>query len=475
MKLSYKFIFIFISTSLFILLLMFFVLNHMAYRNFSVYVNQIEIKILDDHAALLGEEYDNHSGWDHLKKNMHRFRIVLRPLAIGRGPDAARQAFSPQAHGFQPPPPPGGPAFDPLQIMPRLTLFDSKKHHVVGGADFTDGHILKAITVNGKTVGWLGLKTQTQFYRPMDIEFLNRQKQSFYITGVLILIVTALVALMLARHTLSPIKQLIRGTRAIKSRNFKTRISVRSGDELGQLASDFNSMARTLEKSEQMQKQWISDIAHELRTPLSIIQGEIEAIQDGVREASPLTMSSLHTETLRLVNIVNDLNDIFLAESGAVKYNKVPVDPVFVLKETMSLFKKPYSENQISILDNTDKTSGHKILGDGGRLSQLFSNLFDNTLKYTDSPGELKISLSSSKNDLSFVFEDTAPGVPDEDLPHLFDRLYRVDSSRSRIKGGSGLGLSICKHIVETHDGIIEASHSSLGGLKIKITLALHL
>jgi two-component system sensor histidine kinase BaeS len=152
--------------------------------------------------------------------------------------------------------------------------------------------------------------------------FLKQQARAFYMVGTIILALAALVAFLLSRHLLAPVQQLIKGTRRLTSRKFDTRINVSTTDELGQLAEDFNQMAQTLEKYEQLRQQWISDIAHELRTPLSILRGEIEALQDGIREASPERLDSLHGEVVHMSRIVSNLHDLSLAESAALHFKK---------------------------------------------------------------------------------------------------------------------------------------------------------
>ncbi len=287
-----------------------------------------------------------------------------------------------------------------------------------------------------------------------------------------VLILAAVVSFILSKHVLTPIRKLAAGTQALTSLEFGTKIDVQTGDELGQLASDFNVMAKTLKRYEQMRKQWISDISHELRTPLSILRGEIEAMQDGIREPTEQALDSLYSETLYLNKIVDDLHQLSLAETGALHFKHEPVNPARILKETIRLFQHKLDSQHLAIQDNL-LLADHNItvLGDADRLTQLFSNLIENTLRYADTPGTLKIWDWQTETGLSLNFEDSGPGVPEESLERLFDRLYRVDKSRSRAKGGSGLGLAICKNIVETQGGEIRAVNASSGGLRIEIVL----
>jgi two-component system sensor histidine kinase BaeS len=307
----------------------------------------------------------------------------------------------------------------------------------------------------------------------MALRFLKQQSQTFYLIGAGILLLAAIVAFFLSKHLLAPIRQLTAGTQALTSLKFDTRIAVHTGDELGQLAADFNAMAKTLGKYEQMRKQWISDISHELRTPLAILRGEIEAMQDGVRDVNRQTLDSLHAEALHIGKIVDDLHELSLADTGILHLNKKPVDPIQVLKDSLNLFRTRLKQAQIKIQEDLETDRTITLTADAYRLAQLYANLLENTLRYTDSPGTLKISQVCNENVVTLVFEDSGPGVPEASVGRLFDRLYRVDDSRTRAKGGSGLGLSICKTIVESHGGKITAANSPVGGLRIRIEFPL--
>ncbi len=375
--------------------------------------------------------------------------------------------------GRRPPAPGRKPKPGPFGIEHRLTLFDDEKIPVAGTALSSDGHRLKEIRGGDGIVGWLGLKEEDRLTQPLDLEFLKQQSQAFYITGALMLALAGVVSFLLGRHLLSPVKELTEGTRALADRKLDTRIRVRTGDELGQLAGDFNRMAETLEDYERLRKQWVSDIAHELRTPIAVLQGEIEAIQDGIREPDPQALESLHGEILHLGKIVQDLHDLSMAESGALRCRRAPVDVSRVFRETLGMFEGRCAERDIAVSGNPDEQGELIVLGDEGRLRQVFTNLFENTLRYTDAPGRLNVGVKRNGSHVLVFLEDSLPGVPDDALSRLFDRLYRVDVSRSREKGGSGLGLSIVRSIVHAHGGDIRANHSPLGGVRMELSLPL--
>lgn len=521
MKLSFKFFLAFLLTSLTIVVLMVVIVQLYAYRNFSSYIAKMELLRLRNLASRLSEEYRKDNGWEKLKNSPRRWRELANlhqeppdffkeqmpggPLPPPLPPDAHGD---PALHRDRPPPhdkdffregrdgrePPDdrGPPFDggrepghppddrgmnrmppPFSFYFRLTLFDAGMQPVVGNATSGEGLTLQAITVDNATVGLLGLKKEDRLSDPLDIAFFKRQSEAFYTIGALMLVLAAVVALLLSRHLLAPVQQLIRGTRALTSRRFDTRINVGTSDELGQLAADFNQMARTLEKYEQLRQQWISDIAHELRTPLAVLCGEIEALQDGVRQTDPQTLASLHDETMHLSKIVNDLHNLSLAESGMLQVTKKPLLLLPVVRACLQKFQARFAERGITIVDGLGSGEDICIAGDYNRLMQVFSNLLENTLRYTDAPGTLNVSRFRTRDQVVLRFADTKPGVPQEALDRLFDRLYRVEPSRGRELGGSGLGLAICKTLVEAHGGTINARHSPLGGVQIEITLPL--
>jgi two-component system sensor histidine kinase BaeS len=478
-KLSYKIFATLILTSLVVVALMVGLIRFYVARNFADYVNRSLLERYSEVADTLAAEYQTHMGWQALKDDPGRWHEILqasllrkdfdlgnRPL---RPPDLENKGFSGRAQDRPSP----EPSRRVQRLARKLALFGADNQHITGGRAMVsyDGYTLQAIAVDGQTVGWLGLYKREHLANPLAVGFLTQQSQMLYIIGGGILLLAAVVAFLLSRHLLTPVDKLTAGTQALMSRRFDTRIEVESKDELGQLAADFNSMAQTLESYEHMRQQWISDIAHELRTPLSILRGEIEALRDGVREVNRDTLDSLYSEARHLSEIVNDLHELSLADTGALSIKKVPIDPAAVLKETLGHFKQGFAENQIKIENSLENQPPITIIGDADRLRQLFSNLVENTLRYADAPGILKIGQECAANRLILFFEDSGPGVPEGALDRLFDRLYRVDRSRSRAQGGSGLGLSICKSIVNALGGEIRATNGNSGGLRIEVEL----
>ena len=250
---------------------------------------------------------------------------------------------------------------------------------------------------------------------------------------------------------------------------FKTRIPVAVGDEMGLLSDDFNILAMTLEKTEKNRQLWVADISHELRTPLAVLRGELEALQDGIRQPEPETITALHGEVMHLARMVNDLYELSMSDIGALNYKMVEVNPAGILAGTLELFEQRLNQKGFELITDLSVGQPCSLLADPDRLQQLFTNVLENSLRYTDLPGKIKVQVEIDKEQVSIDFQDSSPGVSPEQLPKIFDRLYRVEGSRNRGTGGAGLGLAICKNIVNAHQGSIEADSSPLGAVEFQL------
>ncbi|MFA5904342.1 MAG: ATP-binding protein [Desulfobacula sp.] len=444
-------------------LLVSFVLLILVGATFEFYASrQFENEILTILSYELALEYQRSGNWDEFRNNPGSFDAFIR-TALGN------RENRPLSNALPGPRPPEGRPFPP---HPGIALYDAGKTRIAG-PDLADAKILsRPILLHAETIGWIGLYKEKHPPGPGKGFFFKDKYKIFYTVGIIVFILAGLVSYGLSRHILSPVGRLTAGTKALTSFRFDTRIHVRTTDELGLLAKDFNRMAQTLETYETMRKQWAVDISHELRTPLSVLKGELEAILDGIRPFSRERMESLHAEILYLERIVNDLHFLSMADAGALTLKKEPVRPVDILKTVLSLFETRLKQEGLTVLDRLT-CDNKQVSGDRDRIRQLFSNLIDNNLKYTRKPGTLTLQDKIENRMLVIHITDSGPGVPPDALDKLFNRLFRVDRSRSREHGGSGLGLSICKTIAAAHDGEIIAVNTKDPGLSIILRLPL--
>ncbi|MBK9131566.1 MAG: HAMP domain-containing protein [Gammaproteobacteria bacterium] len=360
-----------------------------------------------------------------------------------------------------------------LRADRRVMLLDADRSIIYGDPELADLLTLRPIIVNRRTVGYLGILPGPSISDLRAGHFLDQQTDAFALMVLTVMLVSAALAYAFANRVLEPLGAITSGSRDLADGDYEVRVPVTARDELGQLARDFNSLAEALQQNERIRRQWVADISHELRTPLSVLRGEIEAMQDGVRQMDIDAINSLHGEILRLGRLVDDLYELSMTDLGGLQYRKTRVDPVAILEDDLRAHAEEFRARNLEATLENRLTEPLSINADPDRLEQLFYNLLSNTLRYTDAGGRLIIRVGKDSRQLIVDFMDSAPGVPEEDLPRLFDRLYRVETSRSLVYGGAGLGLAICRNIVHAHGGSITAQHSTLGGLWVRITLPL--
>lgn len=452
-------------------------------RGFLAYLDQAALERLQPVADRLADAYAEHGGWAFVRDDKTQFgeliapelrRALRNPYRPPRHPPRAdSDDRDDEAHRHQRAPPEWREHVKSRRhaargdLLSRLLLVDAQGKPIVGDPAIARNSASVPIEIGDERIGSLLLAALPQLRGDADLSFAREQLRNALAAGVAILAIALLLAFALARWLLTPVRELAAGTQALAAGDYGRRIGDQRRDELGALASDFNHLARTLEQHRQARRRWGADIAHELRTPLSILRGEIQALQDGVRSATPAAFQSLHAECERMGSLIEDLYLLSLADAGALEYRFETLDPGELVRESL--------ENHAPILAaaglalETDIEAVPSIRADGRRIGQLIDNLMTNTRRYTDAPGRVRVSLHRRADQVVLSIEDSAPGVPEESLELLFERLYRVEASRNRAAGGAGLGLAICRAIVTAHDGTIEAQASELGGVRIAI------
>ena len=451
---------------------------------FITYLNEQEADNLAELSKLFAAEYIRDGSFERFHDNRRAMRelldkirqqpapadadLISRPNRRPRADGATRPRAEAEARrlGIQPDPPPPG---DPTGFAQRLSLIAQDGRALIGPQDAPGGKIVP-IVVDNITVGSLRLAPQRHINNPSGSGFVRSQIRQMLWLALGLTLFAILFSVWLARHLLRPVVSLQSVTRRIAQGQFDARANIISQDELGELALQVNAMAQSLQHNEAQRRKILANISHELRTPLTVIRGEIEAMLDGIRHLNPSALKSLHEEVLRLNKLIDDIHQINLADSGDLSFQLKRIDLVAFMQESLERFRPNIEKAKLSLRCQLPSSPLY-INADTGRLNQVISNLFENSIRYSDAGGCIQCSITRSGPLVELCIEDSAPGAPEGTHARLFERLYRVDHARSREHGGSGLGLSICKALIETHNGKIEALSSAFGGIKILIRL----
>jgi two-component system, OmpR family, sensor histidine kinase BaeS len=360
-----------------------------------------------------------------------------------------------------------------------FTLVDSSDVVVIAGPGDILGAKLSSsdvatgvpVKVNGVTVGtMLTRRPPTIDINPAESAFLNKIKQIYLLIAIGVIALAVLMAFMFSRMLTRPIRELTAATRTLSSGKLTQAVPVRSRDELGELAASFNQMNAELARSTELRRQMTADIAHELRTPVSVILGHAEAVHDGVLAPSLETFEIIRDETARLENLIEDLRTLSRADAGELPMEMRPFDPGKLLENVRLVHNQRLAQKSISL--NIKIASGLPLVPmDPGRMTQVLNNLVDNAMRYTPEGGSIEFSALVVDAMLEIKVQDSGPGIAAGDLERVFDRFYRSDPSRQRDEGGSGLGLAIARSIVEKHNGRIWAESQPGQGTTIIIHL----
>jgi histidine kinase len=286
--------------------------------------------------------------------------------------------------------------------------------------------------------------------------------EALTLSAAVALAIAVVVSLAVSRSVVAPVQAMQSASRRIAAGHYDERVAARGGDELGQLAESFNLMAAELEQVEAMRLRLLGDVAHELRTPLTAIQGSAEALMDGVLPASNETYQQIHQEAVRLARLVDDLQELSRVEAGAYQLDLRPLDFQSVVGTVVKRMGAAFADRRVSLTPSLP-ASLPLLLADEDRLVQVLTNLVGNALQYTPEGGGVTICAQAQGAEVQMAVQDTGIGIPPEHLPRIFDRFYRVDKSRSRQRGGSGVGLTIAKYLVEAHGGCIWAESAGEG------------
>jgi two-component system sensor histidine kinase BaeS len=527
MRIQNKLFAAFLLAGISLVALMFFLMQWSLTKGLLEFINTKERDNIAPFVEVLKNRYQQENSWDWIDDRHRLFHDLFRDNTVdkkphfGRGPSEhrrppqlgegrerfddsrpPRRAQGNDEHEDRRPPPRGGdytkddsrrgidngpghrtinrPANRRNDRPTDLSLFDDNKKFLVGRPQAKENDQWLPIMVEKQITGYLVIPRRLGITAGYELTLLEQQRTAFIIISLLLIGLTILIAMPLARNLVDPIKRLAQGMNQLTKGDYKSRVTLERNDELGNLSRDVNELAMTLEKNDSARRRWIADISHELRTPISIMKGEMEAVIDGVRSLDLAHVSSSHQEVQRLQRLVEDLYELTSADIGGMKYRKEEFDLVELIYDELSQFQQILSQSNIQLSHQLPEQP-MIIWADADRLCQLFNNIMVNCAKYVDTDsetqseigsetkGQVNLTLKGEDGGLILTIEDNGKGVPEQHLANLFERLYRVDDSRNRKTGGSGLGLAICKQIVEAHRGTISAEKSALGGLAVVI------
>ncbi len=326
------------------------------------------------------------------------------------------------------------------------------------------------IMVDGQRVGTyfnLGIRFDPRM--PLTTQ-IRRLYSSLVLASVGAVVASILLGVLLARSLTRTLRELTTATQKVARGDLEQQVPVRSKDELGELAVSFNQMSSDLVKSRDLRRQMTADIAHELRTPLTVVLGHTEALSEGQLPPDPETFDIIFDETKRLNRLVEDLRTLSLSDAGELHLNQQQISPGELLERAAAARKQEARGNEIQlrieVVENLPEVNV-----DADRMTQVLVNLLDNALRYTPAGGQISLTARAAAGGVELVVKDSGPGIPEEDLQHLFERFYRGDKSRQREEGGSGLGLAIAKSLVESQGGHIQVESKPGEGAQFIIKL----
>jgi len=326
------------------------------------------------------------------------------------------------------------------------------------------------ITVNGRTVGVLLTTRSLPAYNAAETLFLQRTNQALLLGMLGAVVVALLIGLYLARTLTRPLQALTHAAHKIAGGQWEQQVEVNSNDEIGELGSAFNQMSREVARVNQQRRQMTADIAHDLRTPLTVVSGYVESMRDGVLAPTPERLDLIYSEVGRLQRLVSDLRMLSQADAGELRLEPVLLDPAALLHHTVEVFHHHAEQQGVKLQVAMDEPLP-SIKADEARFMQVMDNVVSNALRYTPAGGTVSLGAKAKDGGVEFTVNDTGSGITSDDLPLIFDRFQRGDKSRHTDGNESGLGLAIVKALVEAHGGRVSAESIPGQGTTIRLWL----
>jgi signal transduction histidine kinase len=425
--------------------------------------------------------YSTNGSWNGLQREWDKIQFTSLPGTSGAqvNPPADKTSLQPSKSS--------DPNVNPAdrRIMPRdrrnlfglvdqngLVVIQPVKDFAQVGQKAPQDSIDKGIPIflDDKLIGTLLLPSVLPSFLPEEQVFIARTNQALVFAILGATVIALIMGVVLARTLTLPLQALTQAAQAIADGQLDQQVVVRSKDEIGQLAASFNLMSQAVARANQLRKQMTADIAHDLRTPLTVIGGYIESMRDGVLKPTTERMSLVYDEVERLQDLVGDLRMLSQADAGELPLHPQLIDPRSILERAAAIFQHSANQKGVRLAAETGELLP-EVMVDEARMLQVFDNLISNSMRYTPKGG--KIILSGHRQDAQVVLavRDTGSGIEEQDLPYIFDRFHRADSSRHTDHGESGLGLAIVKALVEAQGGSVAAQSTVGEGTIISIRL----
>ena len=418
----------------------------------------------DKFVADVGLYYQMNGSWEGIQQYISLRDSFPQPGGPGPGPS-------------QPPAGPGSGQNQPAAIT--FLLADANGKVLVPAGQYPTGAQVPAaslaqgtpVEVSRKQVGTVLVIGTPPPLGGLELQYLNRSNQALLYAALGAALLALGLGTILARTLTHPLRDLTRAIHAMAKGELKQHVSVKSKDELGELAAAFNQMSSDLDRLNLSRRQMTADIAHDLRSPLTVIGGYVESMRDGVLSPTPERLDTIHAEVEHLQRLVEDLRTLSQADAGVLTLNRVALTPLALLERMANSYEQLAAQKSVT-LEVQARADLPEVALDPDRMAQVFGNLISNSLRYTPAGGHIRLAAGQEKEQMAFSVEDDGQGIAAEALPFIFDRFYRANPARSQTSE-SGLGLAIARSIVEAHGGSISAESEEGKGTKIRMVCPL--